>query len=200
MSFWINILHIVSIVKLKTKAKYDKSNTTSVWCIYNERNFKFTCRSIKLRRNVKRLNATSCIFFFECPVTNHLPSSKPETKKIMVPELSERGVHTWGLNHSFICFLWTTPLQPSLSAISHQLSETCWCFQIWQHHSFSALRLTSVFEFRDDTSPRSTVSDKISWDTGLKGLCDVSPTSKEENETFPPPPPLSNFCQCTSCL
>ena len=89
-------------------------------------------------------------------LTNHLPSSKPETKKMMVPELNEKGVHTSGLSHSFYLLSLSTTLQPSLSAISHQLSESCWGFKIWQHHSFSALHFTSVFKFRDDTSPRST--------------------------------------------
>ena len=37
----------------------------------------------------------------------------------------------------------------------------------------------------------TSIGDKISC-TALEGLCDVLPTSKGENEAFPPPPPPSN--------
>ena len=58
----LNIVH-VNMVKVKTKTKqkpqtFDVSTMKAI--------SKCTCRLIKLRRNVKQLNATSCLFSFEC--------------------------------------------------------------------------------------------------------------------------------------
>ena len=48
-------------VKTKTKQKPQTFDVSTMKAIS-----KCTCRLIKLRRNVKQLNATSCLFFFEC--------------------------------------------------------------------------------------------------------------------------------------
>ena len=48
-------------VKTKTKQKPQTFDVSTMKAIS-----KCTCRLIKLRRNVKQLNATSCLFSFEC--------------------------------------------------------------------------------------------------------------------------------------